>query len=204
MKLLIATRNINKLKEYQDILEGFHLLTLNDIPQIPSSFQVNETGATFLENASLKARGYGELAKLPTLSDDSGLVIDFLNGKPGIHSARFAKGDYTKAHQKILNALKNQPSSKRTASFIISLALYLPKFSSVTSFSGEAKGLISKKPIGSSGFGYDPIFFCPEINLTFGQASNRQKQTYSHRSKAVKKLKNYLKKIKINPNQHSK
>ena len=201
MKLLIATRNINKLKEYQDILEGFHLLTLNDMPEIPSSFQVGETGTTFLENAILKARGYGKLAQLPTLSDDSGLVIDFLGGNPGIHSARFAKGDYPKAHKKILDALKNQPPLKRTASFIISLALYLPKPNSVISFSGKAKGLISSKALGVSGFGYDPIFFCPEINLTFGQASNYQKQIHSHRAKAVKKLKAYLRQVKIDSNQ---
>ena len=192
MKLLIATRNKNKLKEYQDLLSDLEILSLDSVNNIPKNLIVEETGKTFEENASIKAKEYGQLAGIATLADDSGLVIDFLNGQPGIHSARFAKGNYLQANNKILNLLKHQPLKKRSARFIISLAFYQPLNQSVISFSGTAEGFISQKILGNKGFGYDPIFLSSQLNLTFGQASNQQKFLNSHRSKAVKKFLNYL------------
>jgi len=197
MKILFASQNQDKLKELQN-LQGQTLQVLQVIlpsqAGLPADFDVAETGKTFKQNAVLKAKAYGEKTKLLSLADDSGLIIDYLNGEPGIHSARFAQGDFPQACQKILQLLKNVPQEKRTARFICTIALYNPKTKKIKTFTGKAEGWIAFKLQGKGGFGYDPIFIPNALNKTFAQASSKEKNKFSHRAKALEKLKNYLKK----------
>ena len=194
MKILLASQNQDKLKELQS-LQGDSLQAL--LPSqvgLSKHFDVAETGKTFKQNAILKAKAYGEKTKLLSLADDSGLIIDYLNGQPGIHSSRFAQGNFPKACQKILRLLKNVPQEKRTARFICTIALYNPKTKKIKTFTGKAEGWIAFKLQGKGGFGYDPIFMSNALNKTFAQASSKEKNKFSHRAKALEKLKNYLKK----------
>lgn len=199
MKLLIATRNPGKLKEFQQILKSldFKLLSLDQIKTLPQDFDIPETGKTFKANAILKAKAYGEKTQLMTVADDSGLMIDYLNGQPGVHSSRFAQGDHQAAMQKILKSLTSLPQSKRTAKFVSVLALYNPQTKKITLFTGESHGWIASKPQGQTGFGYDPIFFSKDLNKTYGQATNQEKNQVSHRAQALKKLKVFLSQLPI-------
>jgi len=199
MKLLIATRNPGKLKEFQQILKSldFKLLSLDQIKTLPQDFDIPETGQTFKANAILKAKAYGEKTQLMTVADDSGLMIDYLNGQPGVHSSRFAQGDHQAAMQKILKSLTSLPRSKRTAKFVSVLALYNPQTKKITLFTGESHGWIASKPQGQTGFGYDPIFFSKDLNKTYGQATNQEKNQVSHRAQALKKLKVFLSQLPI-------
>lgn len=199
MKLLIATRNPGKLKEFQQILKSldFKLLSLDQIKTLPQDFDIPETGKTFKANAILKAKAYGEKTQLMTVADDSGLMIDYLNGQPGVHSSRFAQGDHQAAMQKILKSLTSLPQSKRTAKFVSVLALYNPQTKKITLFTGESHGWIVSKPQGQTGFGYDPIFFSKDLNKTYGQATNQEKNQVSHRAQALKKLKVFLSQLPI-------
>jgi len=195
MKILLASQNQDKLKETQSILQGLSLKVL--LPSqvgLSPDFDVAETGKTFKQNAVIKAKAYGDKTKLLSLADDSGLIIDYLNGQPGIHSARFAQGDFSKACQKILKLLKNVPQEKRTARFICTIALYNPQTKVVKTFTGKTQGWIAFKPQGKGGFGYDPIYISNDLNKTFAQASTKEKNKFSHRAQALKKLKNYLQK----------
>ncbi len=194
MKLLIATRNPGKFKEFKKILSplGYTIISLNQLKAIPSDFQVKETGKTFKANAILKAKAYGNKAKILTLADDSGLIIDSLPGQLGVNSAQFAKGNYLKAQKKIIKLLKHLSLSKRQAHYQICLCLYNPQTNQVNTFSAQCHGQIADQPQGQSGFGYDPIFFSPVLSKTFGQASQAEKNQVSHRAKAIKKLIQFL------------
>jgi len=191
---LIATTNKSKLKEFSQILPAseYKLLTLKDISLIPDSFSIPETADTFKKNAILKAKGYGDKVNLPTIADDSGLVIDYLHGQPGVNTARFAANNYPRAFKKILEKLKSAPPDKRTASFICCLALYHPDKKTCQTFQGKVNGRISLKPKGVNGFGFDPIFIPINHKKTFAQMNARQKNKLSHRSLALKKLKSAL------------
>lgn len=185
--LLIATTNAGKLKEVKALLSGtsFKLKAAGDL-------QVAETGITFRQNAIIKARAYAQHYQIPTIADDSGLIIDSLDGCPGVHSARFAAGNHSKAIKTILGQMQSVPTPKRTARFVCSIAFYHPATGDLKTFTGTSRGLISAKPKGSGGFGYDSIFFLPQLGLTFAQLSASQKNVISHRAKALVKLKNYL------------
>lgn len=194
MKLLIATRNKNKLKEFQALLTNspVTLISPDKIPSIPKDFDVPETGATFKANATLKAKTFGKLANLLTLADDSGLCIDYLNGQPGINSARFCNRDFTKAKKHLLQLLKVVSRPNRTAQFTCVLALFDPQTNSTKTFSGTTHGYISDKESGTAGFGYDSIFIPKNSKKTFAQISKQEKNQLSHRALAFKKLINYL------------
>jgi len=131
-----------------------------------------------------------------TVADDSGLAIDALDGQPGIHSARFAQGDFNTAMTKLLNQLKAVKKDDRTAQFISVLALYDPNTKKIITFTGKAHGWITDKQ-GKKGFGYDPIFFSKKLKKTFGQASDQEKNKISHRAQTLKKLLVYLSKLEI-------
>jgi len=194
MKLLIATRNLGKFKEFKKILSplGYTIINLNQLKTIPLSFEVKETGKTFKANAILKAKTYGSKAKILTLADDSGLIIDHFPDRLGVNSAQFAKGNYKKAQKKIIHLLKYLPSSKRQAHYQICLALYNPQTNKLHTFNAECHGQIADKPQGQHGFGYDPIFLSQALNKTFGQATQTEKNQVSHRAKAIKKLTQFL------------
>jgi XTP/dITP diphosphohydrolase len=198
-KILVATTNPGKAAELEAMLDlDVGWLTLADFPDIP---EVKEDGATFIENARKKAIGYATATGLWTIADDSGLVIDALDGAPGIESARFS-GEKDKDRTlidhkniaKVLKLLKGVPTEKRTARFVCSLCLASPDEILIET-QGKLEGLITDKEIGNNGFGYDPVFFVPHLKKTVAQLTREEKNAISHRGSAIRKLKPLLAKL---------
>jgi len=188
-KILIGTHNKGKFKEIS------YLLSKKIVKISPNKLNIaspKETGKTFTANSKLKAMYFSKFSKLPVISDDSGLCIKALGGKPGIHSARWAKkcGSFSKAMKLILKKLKNKKN--RTAVFVCSLSFKYPD-GKMTTVKGEVNGKISHKILGSKGFGYDPIFIPYQKSITFGQMSHLKKILLDHRYKAFIKLKKRIK-----------
>ncbi len=198
-KILVATTNPGKAAELQAMLDlNVDWLTLADFPNI---HQVKEDGVTFTENARKKAAAYAKATGLWTIADDSGLVIDALDGAPGIESARFSgekDADRTlidhKNIAKVLKLLQGVPAEKRTAKFVCSLCLASPE-AILIEMQGTLEGLITDKEIGQNGFGYDPVFFIPHLNKTVAQLTREEKNQISHRGSAIRKLKPLLDKL---------
>lgn len=176
------------------MLEGFDVefLSLDEYSDMP---EVVEDGKTFFENALKKARAVSEYTNEIVLADDSGLEVDFLGGKPGICSSRYAGSDATDDSniQKLLEELKGVPINKRDASFVCALVLYRPD-GTFESFEGKWSGKIGYEPAGTGGFGYDPVFVVAECGMTVAQLSPDMKNRISHRAKAFNKLKKSLEK----------
>ena len=193
--IVLATHNQDKKIELQDALSEFPviILSLHDFPHIG---EVEETGETLLENSMLKAKTVHNIAKLPAIADDTGLEVDALAGAPGIYSARYAGGDVTYSDNvnKLLNEMKGISSRNRGAQFRTVISFIDGERELWTE--GIIKGEIGEMPVGNSGFGYDPIFFIPELNKTFAELSTEEKNKISHRGLAMKKmcilLKEYL------------
>ena len=198
-KILVATTNPGKITELRAMLEGdIEWLSLADCDGI---VEVEEDGVTFAENARKKALGYAKATGLWTIADDSGLVVDALDGDPGIKSARFSGAkdkDRTlldhKNMAKVLELLKGVPREKRTAKFICHLCLASPDEILIET-EGTLEGFINDKPVGENGFGYDPIFFVPHLNKTVAQLTREEKNAISHRGNAIRKLKPLLNKL---------
>ena len=197
-KLLLATTNAKKLKELQAILVDIPVqcLSLHDFPDVKG---VEETGRTFEENAKIKALGYSEQTGVLTLGEDSGICCDALDGAPGIFSARFCGEFQNDAanNAKLLEMMNGVPDEKRTAYYESSIALAEPgKLIGVVK--GQVHGVITHDLRGEGGFGYDPLFFYPPYQKTFGEVPSEMKHCVSHRGQALKKfrelLRNYLKK----------
>ena len=191
-EILIATTNQHKAKEIQQILDGlnYNVRTLSEFQNPPT---VIEDGLTFIENATKKATIYANTYKTLTLADDSGLAVDALNGRPGIHSARYA-GDNApdhKLYEKLLDELQDIPSEQCTARFHCAIVLILPNGDRHT-IEETVNGIIIKEPRGQNGFGYDPVFYYPSLQKTFAQLSTDEKNQISHRAKALIKVKEYL------------
>ena len=191
MDLLVATTNGGKFAEIKAFLRNLpvDILSLNDLQDPPV---VAEDGRSFEENALKKARTLADWSGYPTLADDSGLEVDALNGKPGILSARFSgvEGDDAANNRKLLEKLTDVPKEKRTARFICVLALCTPRSygGKQCSIRASCEGFIGFAAKGKNGFGYDPLFFFPLLNKTFGEIDQRTKITVSHRGKALTKL----------------
>ena len=196
MKFVLATHNPGKLKEMEDILARFGVEVVSP-KDLGLTVDVEETGTTFAENAMLKAKAICAAAKLPAIADDSGLCVDALNGGPGVYSARYGgeglddKGRY----MLLLNSMRGQPT--RAAHFACAIACAFPNGDELTA-EGRCDGTIAFAPMGEGGFGYDPVFFVPELKKTFGQLTAEEKSAISHRGRAlaafVEKLETYLKK----------
>lgn len=187
-EILIATRNAGKAKEFEAMFakKGVTVKTLLDYPEIPD---VEETGTTFEENALLKAETIARTFQLMVLADDSGLKVDALDGNPGVYSARYAgkmKSDAAN-NAKLLHELTDIPPEKRTAQFHCTLALAYPGKKSLT-VSGEIPGRILSIPKGENGFGYDPLFYIETKGKTLAEMTKEEKNTMSHRAKALEKL----------------
>jgi len=205
-QILVATTNPGKAAELKEMLDlDVNWLTLADFPNIP---EVKEDGTTFKENARKKAIGYASTTGLWTIADDSGLVVDALNGAPGIESARFSgekSPDRTlidhKNIAKVLKLLKGVPRKRRTARFVCSLCLVSPEEVLIQT-QGTLEGLITEKEIGENGFGYDPVFFVPNLNKTVAQLTREEKNAISHRGNAIRKLKSLLAEILKNSQIH--
>lgn len=193
MKIFIATKNHNKLKELERILKpmGFEVLSENDLEKpLP---EVEETGTTYEENALLKAHsGLKETGRI-TVADDSGLSVDILEGAPGLYSARYSGSGATYAsnNEKLLAALKGVPRDKRTAVFVSAIACVFPDGREFT-VRGECRGYVAEECRGSCGFGYDPLFVCPAG--CYAEMTAEEKDKVSHRGNALRAFKEELKK----------
>ena len=196
MKFILATHNPGKLREMADILShlGVEVVSPADVG---ITVEVEETGATFAENAMLKAKAICAASGLPAIADDSGLCVDALNGGPGVYSARYGgeglddKGRYTL----LLNSMRGQTT--RAAHFACAIACAFPGGKTLTA-EGRCDGAIAFAPLGEGGFGYDPVFLVPKKGKTFGQLTAEEKSEISHRGRALRdfsaKLETYLKK----------
>lgn len=185
MRLLIATHNRGKLIEYQGLLAGLplELVTLDDVGL---RGDIEENGATFAENAWLKAIAYARRSNLLTLADDSGLEVDALGGEPGVRSKRYAGENKSDAERNafLLNKLREVPREKRSARFRCAIALASPQGQAWES-QGTCEGEIIYAPRGTHGFGYDPIFYFPERGVTMAELPTAEKNKISHRARAA-------------------
>jgi XTP/dITP diphosphohydrolase len=193
MKIILASKNQDKVKEIKEMLDGTGVLlkTCNDI-EIP---EVEETGSTFVENAILKARSASIITGLASIADDSGIEVEHLNGRPGIKSARYAGENATNEMNniKLLGELKNLPHEKRKACYrCVMVYMRFPNDPFPVIASGSWNGYITEKPIGKNGFGYDPLFFLPEYKKTSAQITSEEKNKISHRAKALNELQKYF------------
>lgn len=193
MQVIIASGNQGKIAEFQNLLSPFRV-EIVPMSQLPDAVNVEETGDTFKENARLKAEAISSQYNKPVIADDSGLVVDALDGRPGVISARYAgpEKDDRKNLNKVLNELSDVPKNERSARFYCVIALAVP--GKETKFAaGTCEGLISESPKGEHGFGYDPIFYLPEKQMTMAEIDSNQKNQISHRAKAIKVLKEHWK-----------
>ena len=198
MKLVLASKNAHKLVEMQDILSqlGVEVVLESDVG---IDVDVEETGTTFEENAFLKAHAVMEASGLPAIADDSGLCVDALNGAPGVYSARYGgpELDDVGRYRLLLENLRGQ--TNRAARFISNIACIFPNGDTIEA-EGVCPGTIAFAPQGTGGFGYDPVFFLPQLRKTYAQLTPEEKAAVSHRGKALavfeEKLKAYLKEKK--------
>lgn len=193
MRIVIATHNNDKLKEllkaFDNYFSGINLLTLNDFPEVG---EIIEDGRTLEQNALIKAREVFNLTGIPSLSDDTGLEVDALNGAPGVYTARYAgEGcSYYDNVSKLLEDMQTIPAPNRSAKFKTVIA-YKDETIEMTA-EGVAEGTIARASSGDFGFGYDPIFFIPEARKTFAEMKIDEKEIYSHRGKAIRAIMNTL------------
>lgn len=192
MKLIIASNNEGKIKEYKEILEplGYEVISQKEAG---INLEIPETGTSYKENALLKAQGIYEITKTAVLSDDSGLSIDFLDGAPGLYSARFkSELPQKEKNQYILDEMKN--ANDRRASFVCSICFIFESGEKIE-VQGICNGQITKEIRGEGGFGFDPIFIPDGYDKTFSELGHEEKNKISHRAKAIKELVKKLKKV---------
>ena len=198
MDIVLASRNKKKVEELKTIIESAGLAGEDDQINIltPDMFSdcgdVEEDGITFEENAVKKARSYAECSGLTAIADASGLEVDALNGAPGIYSARFAgePPDDTANLEKLLIEMKEVPGDKRNARFVCCIAL--SSGNNIKTFTGYVEGILGTEPRGDNGFGYDPVFYPEDHSRTFAEMKDDEKNSMSHRGRALKQLKEYL------------
>ena len=186
-KLLVATGNKGKLVEIRQILKDTEVLGLKDVN---IDVDVEETGTTFAENAYIKAHEISKLSGLPVLADDSGLLVDALDGAPGVYSARYAGEDANDDDNvnKLLGLLSHIPENERHARFACAMCLIFPDGRKIEAFGVSCEGYIINEKRGENGFGYDPVFYSPDYNKTFSQMSMEEKNKVSHRKAALMEL----------------
>lgn len=194
--LIIASNNNDKIREIKEILKKYKL---NIISQSEAGvhIEVEEDGKTFMENAYKKAYEIWKLKKDSlVIADDSGLMVDILDGAPGIYSARFAgeHGNSEKNNAKLLKLLEDVPFEKRKAKFVCAIVLIINN-KNVIKTQGEVNGYIAEEARGKDGFGYDPLFYVPKYNKTFGEITANYKNAMSHRAIALKKLSEEISKL---------
>ena len=195
-KIVLASNNIHKIREFKKILkkDNIELIPQSDlkIPDIP------ETGLTFIENSILKARNASLLSNLPAIADDSGIEVDALHGRPGIYSARYSgeKCDDVANNKLLLKELSGVPFEKRTARYRCTI-VYMPSHDHPTPkiFDSSWEGVIAESETGDNGFGYDPLFYLPGLQCTVAQLPESQKNSLSHRGKALKAFQKQMNKI---------
>lgn len=194
-RIIFATGNAGKMREIQLIMGdlGCPILSMKETGADP---EIIEDGKTFGENAEIKARAVWKCTGDIVLADDSGLVVDYINGEPGIYSARYMGEDtsYEVKNQNIIDRLKDARGDQRAARFVCNIAAVLPD-GSVRHTEAAMEGVIAEKPAGSGGFGYDPILMIPEYGVTSAELTIEQKNRISHRGKALEAMKQELRRI---------
>lgn len=185
--IVIATKNAGKALEYRKLLAP-HQIAVKTLADFPETISINENGHSFEENATIKAETVMNKLHLPVMADDSGLVVDALNGRPGIHSARYA-GDHDDEanNRKLLSELKGVPMERRTAHFHTTIVAILPSGAKLVA-NGRVDGHILMAPEGNNGFGYDPLFFVDEINKGMAELTADEKNQISHRGRAMRQF----------------
>ena len=192
-KVILASRNKGKIKEIGDILGRYDMIVVSrDDAGLPID-EVEETGETFEENSYIKAKAILDVAGVPTVADDSGLMVDALGGAPGVYSARYAGENctYEDNNRKLLDALADVPDEKRSARFVSVITMLWPDGRKIVA-RGECEGRILTETRGEGGFGYDPLFVPEGYDISFGEMSPEEKNKISHRAKALMKLESIL------------
>ncbi len=202
-KLLIATHNQGKVREFAEMLDDMAIewLNLNDVAVVED---VEETGTTFLENARLKALVYAAKTGLLTLADDSGLEVDALDGAPGVYTARYGGAGLTheERYRLLLQNLASVPWEKRSARFRCVISLAAPDGTILGESEGVCEGMIATEPAGDGGFGYDPVFYLPEYEMTMAQVGSAVKHQISHRGRALRNIEGRLRNVLISTNDN--
>jgi len=193
--MVLASGNSHKLEEFREIICKFHIpIKILSLKDIGFSQEIPETGATFAENARQKAQTVAEVVNMPVIADDSGLEVASLGGEPGVYSARFAGENATDLENNKLLLKKMQGENDRKARFVANIALVYPG-KGVYQVEGECHGVILSDGRGENGFGYDPLFFVPELNKTLAEIPPNEKNRISHRWQALQKLREILPKL---------
>ncbi len=196
MKIVLATGNKNKIREIKEKFSSLGTLEISSLEELSNIPHIEENASTFRGNALIKAAAICSLTGSPAMADDSGIVIDALNGEPGIYSARYGSIGFsdTERNSLVLSKLEGVPEDKRSARFVCAIALVLPNGEEYTT-EGVCHGIISREPAGEKGFGYDPIFYIPEAERTMAQLTPEEKNSISHRGKALEKIYEVLKEL---------
>ena len=192
LSLIFASHNSHKLAEAHNILpKNINIVSLKDLDYHD---EIEETGSTFAENALIKAKAIALHFNKITIADDSGLEVDYLNGAPGVYSARYAGKDSSSLAlcTKLIQELAGIATDKRTCRFVTNLALVDPLKKLEVVFEGTVDGVITEKMLGTNGFGYDPVFYYPPLAKSMAEMSSAEKNAISHRYKALLKLRDYL------------
>lgn len=194
IEILFATSNAGKAKEVQAMFSDLDV-DVKTLREEGIDVAIKENGQTFAENALIKAKAIAGMTDKIVLADDSGLVVDYLNGEPGIYSARYMGEDtsYDIKNARILERMEGVPDDQRTARFVCAMAAIMPG-GEVICTEGIMEGLIGYEMKGTNGFGYDPIFYLPEYGMTSSEISPEKKNEISHRGKALRKMQDELKK----------
>ena len=187
MKVILASKNQHKLTELSAILSGLGFeIALES--EYGLDIDVDETGTTFEENSLLKAEAVMKASGLPVLADDSGLMVDALNGAPGVYSARYGhKSSDGERTAFLLENMKDVPDDKRTAKFVCVITCLWPDGRKIVA-RGECPGVITREVHGENGFGYDPVFYLPELGMTYAELPSEQKNAISHRARALQEF----------------
>jgi hypothetical protein len=191
-KIVFATTNEGKVKEIKEILKDFPIEVVS-MKEMGITADIEENGTTFEENSLIKARALAKLTGLPALADDSGLEVDYLNGEPGIYSARYLgrDTDYDYKNNYIIDKLSGAKAEDRSARFVCVISLVLPDGREFVE-RGVVEGLIGYEQKGENGFGYDPIFYLPEYGKTSAELPPEEKNKISHRGKALTAMKKLI------------
>ncbi len=191
LKIALGTSNPHKLEEINDMLKEIHPDSIEFV-LVEGDFDPVENGTTFEENSYIKAAEAAKIMGIPALADDTGLCVDALGGRPGLYSARYAPDQKSKI-AKLLEEMKDVEKDKRSAHFVCTMTLVEPDGTKLHTQIGKIEGFIDTKPSGTHGFGYDPLFFIPELNKTMADMTMKEKNTLSHRARALKPMVEWIK-----------
>lgn len=191
IKIALGTSNPHKLEEINDMIQEVHPDSVEFV-LVEGEFDPIENGKTFEENSYIKAAEAAKIMGIHALADDTGLCVDALDGRPGIYSARYAPDQKSKI-SKLLNEMKDVEQKNRKAHFVCTMTLVAPNGEKLFSNTGRIDGYIDTKPSGEHGFGYDPLFFIPDLNKTMAEMTLKEKNTLSHRARALRPMIEWIK-----------